>query len=257
MSGHSKWAQIKRQKGVADIKRGQAFTKLANAITIAVRDGGGMADPESNFKLRLTIEKARSANMPKENIERAIARGRGTGEKGQLEEVIYEGFGPGGIAVMIECVTDNRDRTRSEVRNIFDKSGGTLGQSGSVSYQFEKVGLITVKKEGLTTDDVLTKAIEAGAEDVEEVPLRQGFEGQAGDVVLIYTDPTKLKSVQEALDKSGLTVVEAELSRKPTVTIPITDKESANKIISFVEKLESLDDVHKVYSNFDISDELL
>jgi len=247
MSGHSKWAQIKRQKGTADVKRGLAFTKLANMITVAVRDGGGMADPESNFKLRLTIEKARSANMPKENIQRAIDRGKGIGEKGQLEEVVYEGFGPGGIAVIIECVTDNKERTRSEIRNIFDKAGGTLGQAGSVSYQFEKMGFITVKKDGLTIDDILTKAVEAGAEDVEE----------AGEEALIYTTPTQLSAVKDKLSAAGLAIIESELSRKPTVTIPITDKELADKIISFAEKLENLDDVHKVYSNFEISDELL
>ncbi|MBI2036227.1 YebC/PmpR family DNA-binding transcriptional regulator [Candidatus Microgenomates bacterium] len=249
MSGHSKWAQIKRQKGTADVKRGLAFTKLANAITIAVRAGGGIADPESNFKLRLTIEKARTANMPKENIQRAIDRGKAPLRQGSagLEEVVYEGFGPGGIAVIIECVTDNKERTRSEVRSIFDKNGGTLGQAGSVSYQFEKVGLITVGKNNQTFDEIFTIAVDHGAQDIEE----------AEEEVFIYTDTPALKQTKESLEKAGLAIIEAQLYRKPTVTIPVGDKELADKIISFVEKLENLDDVQKVYSNFDISNELL
>lgn len=247
MSGHSKWAQIKRQKGAADIKRGQTFTKISNMITITVRQGGGIADPESNFRLRLAIEKARAANMPKENIQRAIERGKGIGEKGQLEEVVYEGFGPAGVAVMVECVTDNKERTRSEVKSIFDKTGGKISQPGSVSYQFKQVGLITVGKDGLTVDNILTKAAEAGAEDVEE----------AGSQVLIYTTPTELSIVKEKLASVGLTIIEAELSRRPTVTVPITSKEIYAKILSFVEAIENLDDVQKVYSNFEVAEELL
>lgn len=246
MSGHSKWAQIKRQKGTADVKRGAAFTKLSNAITIAVRDGGG-ADPESNFKLRLAIEKARQSNMPKENIQRGIDRGLGKGEKGDLEEVVYEGFAPGGVAVMVECVTDNKQRTLGEVTAVFNKNGGTLGQSGSVGYQFKQVGLITIAKNGFSFDDVFEKAVEAGAEGVEE----------AGEEAFIYTEPAKLKAVQGNLERTGLSVTQAELDRKPTITVPITDRNISGKVISFVEKLESLDDVQKVYSNFDISDELL
>lgn len=249
MSGHSKWAQIKRQKGTADVKRGLAFTKLANAITITVRQGGGIADPDSNFKLRLAIEKARSANMPKENIQRAIDRGKAPlrQDSAGLEEVVYEGFGPGGIAVIIECVTDNKERTRSEIRNIFDKSGVTLGQAGSVAYQFSQAGLVTVKKNNLSTEEILNKAIEAGAEDLEE----------AGEESLIYTPANHLKAVKDNLAQAGLTVVEAELTRRPTVTVPVTDKEISAKILSFVETIENLDDVQKVYSNFEISDELL
>ncbi|MBI1919404.1 YebC/PmpR family DNA-binding transcriptional regulator [Candidatus Microgenomates bacterium] len=249
MSGHSKWTQIKRQKGTADVKRGLAFTKLANAITITVRQGGGIADPDSNFKLRLAIEKARAANMPKENIQRAIDRGKAPLRQGSagLEEVVYEGFGPGGIAVIIECVTDNKERTRSEIRNIFDKSGVTLGQVGSVSYQFKQVGLITVKKDVLTANDILTKAADAGAEDMEE----------ADSEVLIYTTPAELSTVKDRLIAAGLIIIEAELNRKPTVTVPITNKEIYGKILSFMETLENLDDVQKVYSNFEISDELL
>lgn len=240
MSGHSKWAQIKRQKGIADIKRGQTFTKVANAITIAVRDGGGIADPDSNFKLRLAIEKARSVNMPKENIARAIDRGLGKGEKGILEEVVYEGFGPGGVAIMVECVTDNRERTRADVKGVFDKGGGTLGQSGAVSYQFKQVGLITVRKNGKNFDDIFSLAVDSGADDVEE----------AGDEVLIYTDSAALKAMKDSLAGFGLTILEAELSRKPTITVPVKDKETASKVLALVEKLEALDDVQKVYDNF-------
>ncbi|RJQ24414.1 YebC/PmpR family DNA-binding transcriptional regulator [Candidatus Parcubacteria bacterium] len=248
MSGHSKWAQIKRQKGVADIKRGQAFTKLARAISIAVREGGGVGDPESNFKLRLAIDKARSLNMPKENINRAIERGKGTGEKGVgFEEVIYEGFGPSGTALIIEAVTDNRLRTTSEVKNVLDKNGGSLGIPGSVSYLFSQKGLVTVDKDGKNFDDIFLIALDTGAEDLEDV----------GSQVLVYTDPVDLNRVREALVVQGLNVPEAELIRKSQNTIPISDKEFAKKILSLMEKIEDLDDVQKVYSNFDIPDQLL
>jgi len=247
MSGHSKWAQIKRQKGVADIKRGAAFTKLANAITIAVRDGGGIGDPEMNFKLRLAIEKARAANMPKENIQRSIDRGQGKGDKGDLQEAAYEGFGPGGVAVIVECVTDNKLRTQGDITNVFNKNGGTLGQQGSVSYLFKPVGMITVKKDEKSADDIMLTAADAGADDVED----------AGDEAIVYTNPSDLRATQESLKNAGLTITEAELYRKPVTTIAITDKQSANQILSFVQKLEDLDDVQKVYANFDIADELL
>lgn len=247
MSGHSKWAQIKRQKGAADIKRGQAFTKLANAIIIAVRQGGGIGDPEQNFKLRLAIEKAREINMPKENIERAIEKGVGRGEKGDgLEEVVYEGFGPAGTAVIVEAVTDNKQRTTPEVKNIMEKNGGTLATPGSVSYQFQTKGLITVKKNGNTVDDIFLLSADAGAEDVEE----------AGDEVFIYTKPEELAKVRDVLS-TRLSIVSAELFRKPAATVAIFDKESAGRIIRFVERLEQLDDVQKVYANFDIPDELM
>lgn len=239
MSGHSKWAQIKRQKGTADIKKGQTFTKVANAIIIAVRQGGGNADPESSFKLRLAIEKARAVNMPKENIQRALRRAQGKQEGGELQEVVYEGFGPGGVAVMVECVTDNKERTRFEVKNVFDKSGGTLGQPGSVSYQFKQVGLLTVKKDGLSFDEIFSKAADVGATDVEE----------AGLEAMVYTDPSHLRTVKDALISAGLSVVEAQLDRKATVTVPISNKENSAKVLLLVEKLESLDDVQKVYTN--------
>lgn len=245
MSGHSKWAQIKRQKGVADIKRGQIFTKLAKAVTIAVRDGGGIADPNQNFKLRLVIDKARAVNMPKENIERAIEKGKGGGKGEELYEVIYEGFAPGGIALIVEATTDNKLRTNSEVKNVIEKSGGTLGVPGSVSYQFQTKGLVNVKK-NKDLDEIFLIAADAGAEDIEE----------AGDEVLIYTKPEELGSVRNALSNK-LELVNAELTRKPTITIGIEDKNKAEKIIGLIEKLENMDDVQRVYANFDISEDLL
>lgn len=246
MSGHSKWKTIKRQKGVADIRRGQTFTKISNAITIAVRQGGGIGDAESNFKLRLAIEKARAVNMPNINIERAIEKGKGIGRVG-LEEAVYEGFAPGGSAVILEVVTDNKQRTASEIKNIFEKNGGTLGNSGAVSYQFTQKGLITVAKNDKTLDEIFLLAADKGAEDVEE----------AGSDVLIYTKPEELSKIKEALSSQGLSILESELTRKPVTTVSITDKEAAQKVLSFMEKLESLDDVQKVYANFDIEEELL
>jgi YebC/PmpR family DNA-binding regulatory protein len=246
MSGHSKWSTIKRQKGTADAKRGQTFTKLANAITIAVRSGGGVTDPNSNFKLRLEIEKARAVNMPKDNIARAIDRGAGKGDKGDLSEVVYEGFAPHGVSVIAEAVTDNKQRTTPEIKSLFDKNGGTMGNQGSVAYQFQQMGLITAAKNGSTLDDIFLLAVDSGAVDVEEV----------GEDVLIYTDPSDLGKVREALSGT-LTITEAELIRKPTITVAIEDKETAEKVLAFMEKLEGHDDVQKVYANFDIADSIL
>ncbi len=246
MSGHSKWATIKRQKGANDIKRGQMFTKLSNAITLAVRQGGGIGDPESNFKLRLAIESARNANMPKENIERAIQRAAGK-QAENMEEALYEGFGPGGFSVIVEAVTDNKQRTVAEVKNTFDKNGGTMGVPGSVMYQFVQKGLITVDKNGKSMDDIFFAAADNGAEDVEEVM----------DSVLVYTKPEDLSKVRSALLSAGFSVKEAELTWKPVTTTPIADKESTDRAFSFLEKLEDLGDVQKVYANFDIPDTLI
>lgn len=245
MSGHSKWAQIKRQKGVADAKRGQAFTKLGNAITIAVREGGGIGDSSQNFKLRLAVEKARYINMPKENIERAIQRAQGK-QSVDFQEVVYEGFGPGGVGVIVEAATDNKLRTSPEVKNIFDKNGGSMASPGAVSYRFQQKGLITVKKGEATLDDIFLIAADAGAEDVEE----------AGEEVLIFTKLDELSLVRDSLLRK-LTITGSELTRKPVVTVPINEKSAADRIFSFIEKLESLDDVQKVYANFDIPEELI
>lgn len=246
MSGHSKWSQIKRQKGVADQKRGQTFTKLANAITIAIKAGGDISDPNSNFRLRLAIEKAHQANMPKDNIERAIKRAEGA-EAGNLEEIIYEGFGPSGVAVLIEAATDNRQRTAQEVKNILENAGGTLAGPGATAYLFQNVGEIFIEKDGQTAEEVMEKAIEAGAEDLEE----------AGQEILIYTKPEELHQVREKLVQEGLKVSEAELTFKPTSTLPITDAEKASKILEFMEKLEESENIQRVFANFEIADEIV
>ena len=232
MSGHSKWATIKRQKGAADIKRGQAFTKISNAITIAVKGGGG--------RLRLAIEKARSANMPKENIERAVQRAKES-EDGGVEEVVYEGFLRGGVSVIIEAVTDNPQRMASEVKSIFSKEGASFGKSGSVAYQFVSKGRISIKKDGKSLDEIFNLAAESGAEDLEEI----------GDDVFVYTSPLELSKVRRMLLEKGLKITEIEIIRKPIQTISIQDEEQREKIINFLQKLEDLDDVQKVYSNLE------
>lgn len=248
MSGHSKWSQIKRQKGVADIKRGQAFTKVAKTIALAVKEGAGVTDPNQNFKLRLAMEKAKAINMPKDNIERAITRGIGKSGKGEeFEEVVYEGFAPLGVAIIVEAVTDNKLRTTSEVKNAIEKNGGTLATPGAVSYLFEQKGLITVRKNGKTLDEVFEKAADFGAEDVEEVL----------ENVLIYTKSEDLSKVGKRLIESGLEILESELTRRPVVVVSIKNKEEAAKILSFMEKVEDLDDVQKIFANFDIEDNLI
>lgn len=247
MSGHSKWAQIKRQKGVADIKRGQAFTKVSNAITITVRESG-VADPEQNFKLRLAIEKAKDLNMPKENIQRAIEKALRKSEKEEgLQEVVYEGFGPSKIAVMIEAVTDNKQRTASEIKTIFDKNGGILVAPGAVSYQFQQIGQISVKKDGKTVDDIFLLAADSQAMDVEE----------ADNEVFIYTKPEDLSKVRNSLIEKGLTISDSGLTRKPIVTTRIENESDVKKVLLFMDKLEELSDVQKVYANFDIPEQFL
>lgn len=237
MSGHSKWSTIKRQKGVADAKRGQLFTKLSQAITIAVKQGGGVIDPNSNFKLRLAMDKGRGANMPKEIIQRAIEKAKG-GAGGDMEELVYEGFGPGGVAFIVETVTDNKQRTVSEVKNIFDKNGGNLGAQGSVSYLFKKTGEIVIKKTGKSSDEILEMALDAGVEDMEE----------GDDVVYLYTDPQNLIQVRNVLSEKGLVVDSAELVFRAETTVSV-DEEIEKKIFNLLEKLEDLDDVQKVYTN--------
>lgn len=227
MSGHSKWSTIKRQKGVADAKRGNLFTKLSNAITIAVREGGG-GDPASNFRLRLAIDKAREANMPKDNIQRAIDKGLGKGGAVSLQTALYEGFGPGNVAVMVEAITDNTNRTGGELRNIFDKNGGRMA---TVNYMFTRVGEIIVEGE-----EIFEKALEAGAEDVVEN--------------VVYTKPEDLHRVKEKLEQAGLKITEAGLSFRPNKdTMVILDEDMTEKVLNFVEKIEDLDDVQSVYVN--------
>jgi len=247
MSGHSKWSTIKRQKGVNDQRRGQLFTKLAKAITIAVKAGGGITDPEDNFRLRLAIEKAREANMPKENVERAIDRAGGKLSGSELETILYEGYGPFGIAIIVEVATDNKKRTAQEIKRVFDRGGGDLGTSGSVSYLFERKGLVVVSKNGLSEDQVLEKALEAGAEDLEET--EDGFE--------IYTEDRQLHQVKEKLKSAGLKITDSELTFRPKSVVSVSEKEKAEKILKLMEALENLDDVQKVFANFDIPKQVL
>ncbi|MCL5438745.1 MAG: YebC/PmpR family DNA-binding transcriptional regulator [Patescibacteria group bacterium] len=246
MSGHSKWSQIKRQKGVTDIKRGQTFTKLSNMIALAVKQGGGVGDPDQNFRLRLTIEKARAFNMPKENIERSIQRALGKQAEG-VEEAVYEGFGPSGIAVIVEAVTDKRVRTTSDIKNIFDKMGGNLGQPGTVSYQFKQLGEIIVKKGNFSFDDIFSFAVDAGAEDIREIGSCDSDE----EKILIYTDNQDLAKVRNFLSEKGVEIVQSELIRVPTTTVQISDNEILDKINLFIGKIEELDDVQKVYTNLE------
>jgi YebC/PmpR family DNA-binding regulatory protein len=244
MAGHSKWANIKHRKAVEDARRGKLFTKLAREITVAARQGGG--DPEYNFALRLAIERAKAANMPSDTIERAIKRGTGEIEGGELEEVIYEAYGPHGVALLIQVVTDNRNRTVAELRHIFNRRGGSLGETGSVMWQFDRKGAITVDADGMDPEEVALQAIDAGAEDFE----------LDGNLVSIYTDPADLEQVKRELESQGMHVINAELSLVPKTTLQL-DAEQALQTLRLMEALEELDDVQRVYSNLDISDEVV
>ncbi|WP_457622180.1 YebC/PmpR family DNA-binding transcriptional regulator [Persephonella sp.] len=246
MAGHSKWHNIRHKKAKMDAKRGQMFTKIIREITVAARQGGG--DPEFNPRLRIAIEKAKKANMPVENIERAIKRGTGELEGVSYEEVVYEGYGPEGVAIIVECLTDNRNRTTGEVRHIFTKHGGNLGSSGCVSFLFEEKGVILVPKDKYDEETVFEKAIEAGAEDVV-TDDEEFYE--------IRTEPKELYTVKEALEKEGLEIEKAELTRIPTTTVEIKDEETATKLMKLLDALEDNDDVQKVYSNFEMSQQLM
>ncbi len=237
MSGHSKWSTIKRQKGVADAKRGQAFTKLSNAITLAIKQGGGIADPDSNFKLRLAIDRARSMNMPKDNIERAIDRATAS-SKDSFDEVVYEGFAPGGVAIIVEAATDNKNRTTSEVKNIIEKNGGSMGNPGSVSYLFNRRGEIVVKKGDKSADDVMMVALDEGLEDIEE----------ESEVFFLYTAPENLSKVKSAVENGGFEIENVELVYKPLTTIEV-DESTYQKIDDLVNKIEDHDDVQTTYTN--------
>jgi YebC/PmpR family DNA-binding regulatory protein len=244
MSGHSKWAQIKRQKGANDAKRGQLFTKLGREIMTAARQGGG--DPDANFRLRLAIQKARENNMPADNIKRAIEKGTGGGEGGSLDEITYEGYGPGGTAILIEALTDNRNRTVSEVRNVFTRAGGSLGESGSVAWQFDSRGLLTVDTDGADADELSLLAIDVGADDVNV------YDG----AVEIVTAPDALDRVRRALEEQKIAVASAELTMIPKVRVPLGEKESL-QTLKIIDKLEELDDVQRVHTNADIPEEFL
>lgn len=242
MSGHSKWSTIKRQKGAADVKRGAAFTKISNAITIAVKQGGGIGDPNQNPRLRLAVELARSANMPKDNIERAILRATSK-DAGDLSELTYEGFAPGGTtSVVIEAVTDNTNRTTSEVKSLFNKSGASFAGPGAVAYQFSQVGEISVLKRDKSIDEIFLIAADLGAEDVED----------RGEEVIIYSSVANLGSVKDSLSAQGLEVTSADISRKPLNTVSV-EGEEREKILNFLSSLEEMDDIQKVYSNLSLN----
>ena len=244
MSGHSHWATIKHKKGAADAKRGKMFSKLSRAIIIAARHGGG--DPEMNLKLRYAIDKARAVSMPKDNIERAVKRGTGELEGLTLEEVTYEGFGPGGVAILVEILTDNRNRTTSEIRKIFERSGGKMGTSGNVAYLFERKGLFSVDSATTDEDTLMGIALDAGADDLK----------RSGSTFDITCDPTVFNQVQEALKKNKLTPLVAELTQLPKAPVD-AEPETAKKVLRLMEALDDQEDVQNVFSNLNISEALV
>jgi YebC/PmpR family DNA-binding regulatory protein len=243
MSGHSKWSTIKRKKGAADAKRGKIFTKLIREIATAAKMGGG--DPDANPRLRLAMDKARAANMPKDNIQRAIQKGIGGGEEVSYEEVVYEGYGPGGTAVLLEILTDNRKRTVSEVRHVFSKNGGNLGSTGCVAYLFEKKGIISVEAEGTDPDSLMEAALDAGALDVVE-----------SDSLEVVTTPSDLESVKAALVAAGFEVSSAAVRMEPNTSVTLEGKD-AESMLRLADALDDLDDIQAVYANFDISDDAM
>jgi YebC/PmpR family DNA-binding regulatory protein len=244
MSGHSKWSTIKRAKGITDAKRGALFTKVAREISVAARQGGG--DPDANYRLRLAIEKARSVNMPADNIKRTIDKATGSGDAEQFEEIVYEGYGPGGIAVLVETQTDNKNRTAADVRSMFVKSGGQLAGAGAVAWQFEPRGLISVPRTGIDADEVALAAIDAGAEDVDT-------EDETN--IEIYTSPGDLQAVRAALEAAGVKVESAESAMIAKQTVEL-DSGKARSALRLIELLEDLDDVQRVTANFDIPEDV-
>ncbi|MBW2506841.1 MAG: YebC/PmpR family DNA-binding transcriptional regulator [Deltaproteobacteria bacterium] len=245
MSGHSKWSTIKRKKGAVDAKRGKIFTRLIKEITVAARMGGG--DPVGNPRLRAAIASAKTENMPKDNIERAIKKGTGELEGAVYEEITYEGYGPGGVAILVDCMTDNKNRTVADIRHYFSKSGGNLGESGCVSWMFTKKGTILVDKEDINEEELMEKALEAGAEDVVE----------EDNVFQVVTSPDDFEDVREALEADGVKFIEAAVAMVPQNTVDITDEKTAGQILTLLERLEDHDDVQNVYANFDIPDDII
>jgi YebC/PmpR family DNA-binding regulatory protein len=246
MSGHSKWAQIKRKKGVTDTRRGQLFTRLARDITVAVREGGS-GDPEANFQLRLAVDKARAANMPKDNIERAIQRGLGSGaEGGQLEDISYEAYGPGGTALIVQVLTDNRNRAASEVRRVITRAGANLASAGSVAWMFEKRGIFTIPVKGKNAEELELALIDAGVDDIET----------ADEHVEAYVAPEHLRTVREELQKRGIPIESAEISLIAKTNAEVSPADTV-KTMQLIEQLEELDDVQKVITNLNITDEVM
>jgi YebC/PmpR family DNA-binding regulatory protein len=244
MSGHSKWSTIKRKKAAVDAKRGKIFTRLAREVTVAAREGGG--DPDTNFQLRLAIDKAKSMNMPKDNIERAIDRATGVGKGAALEEVMYEAYAPHGVALLVQALTDNRNRTVAEVRHATTKHGGNLADVGAVAWQFERKGYIAIEPDDVDADAVFEHAVEAGAEDVVI----------GDDMIEVFAQLSEFQAVQQSLQSSGVDFASAEMTMWPKNTLQL-EANAAIKVMRLVEALEDLDDVQQVYSNLDITDELM
>ncbi|NMA92898.1 MAG: YebC/PmpR family DNA-binding transcriptional regulator [Firmicutes bacterium] len=245
MAGHSKWANIKRRKARVDAQRGKIFTKLSRELMVSAREGGG--DVESNLRLRLAVQKARENNLPNDSIQRAILKGTGELEGEALEGVSYEGYGPGGVALLMETLTDNRNRTVAEIRHLMTRSGGNLGETGCVAWMFERKGFIIIEKSGLEEDDVIMAALEAGAEDVE----------LDGDSYEVITAPETMEHVKEYLQQAGMDLSSAEVTMLPKSTVNVTEPEVVKKLLELLENLEELDDVQNVYANFDIPEELM
>lgn len=241
MAGHSKWANIKHRKEAQDNKKGKIFTKIARELTVAAKIGGG--DPASNSRLRLALDKARAANMPKDNVERAIKKGTGEGNDQVFEDITYEGYAPGGVGILVKTLTDNRNRTIMEVRTVITKRGGSMAEAGSVAWQFENKGIIEVPVTACSEDDIMNYALEAGAEDVVT----------DGDVYSITTEPSEFENIKKHLEDNNIQIDFAELSMKPKTTIDV-EGEAAKKLIALVEALEDLDDVQEVYGNYKIDD---
>jgi YebC/PmpR family DNA-binding regulatory protein len=244
MSGHSKWSQIKRQKGANDAKRGAVFTKVGREIMIAAREGGG--DPDANYRLRLAMDKARQVNMPADNIKRAIEKATSGAAAEQFEEIVYEGYGPGGVAILVETATDNKNRTAADVRSMFAKAGGQLGGAGSVAWQFEPRGVIAVTRNGRDPDDIALAAIDAGADDIDT----------DGDPVEIVTSPGALEGVRKTLESAGVPIESAEVTMQPKAAIDV-DVNVAHQNLRLIEHLEDLEDVQRVTANFNLPAEIL
>lgn len=248
MAGHSKWANVKHRKARVDAQKGKIFTKLAREIIIAAREGG--ADLDANFRLRLAVQKAREANMPGDNINRAIQKGSGEQDAISLEQFNYEGYGPGGVAVLLEIMTDNRNRTAAEIRSIFTRRGGNMGESGCVAWMFKRTGFILIDKNetNMSEDEVMLFALESGAED---------FKDDEGNNYVILTTPEDFEKVKESLSAQGLIFATAEVTMLPQSTIPVSDQEDAKKLLDLLDALEDQDDVQNVYANFDIPDDIM
>ena len=247
MSGHSKWSQIRRSKGVNDSRRGQLFTRLGREIVVAVREGGG-GDPDTNFRLRMAVQHARDANMPMDNIERTIKRAAGGTEDNNLEEITYEGYGPGGTAMLVQTLTENRNRTVAEVRNAFNRNAGNMGENGCVDWLFESKGVIEVQLDGHDPDELSLEAIDLGADDVEPT-------NPDDEVLTIYTEPSEIEKVRKGLEAQKYAVLKSEVTMVPKTRVELADEKTAHQFIRLTEKLEDLDDVQNVYSNADFPEE--